>query len=186
MNNGYYFELHQTRIKELKKKEQKKPKKKGYHEMKLPYHVSNPLTCPFHIKAFEVECQARAERAEYVIHEEMGKGHSNLPESIFSVLTHFRSKSTSLQKLAYEVSTNLGLLCANEGFVRSIKEEYSWQEDLLHRCNIPITPAIQRFLRNQLKQKTQTLSGTERRRRRSRGSRGKIREERRVRKGNCL
>jgi len=110
------------------------------------YRSSYELSCPFHSKAFELECLARAGKAEYVIHPELGKGHSNLPESIFSVLTHFRDKNVSLQKLTYEITTNLGLLCANEPFMKAVKgPAYNWQEDLQSRTRIPISPEVAKF-----------------------------------------
>ena len=54
-----------------------------------------------------------AEDAEKVIGPELGKGHSNLPESTFSVLTTFRAKDTNLHMKHYHAATNLGLPKAN-------------------------------------------------------------------------
>ena len=69
--------------------------------------------CDLHGLAYEIECAKRAKNAEKVIDPELGKGHSNLPESIFSVLTKFRAKDTNLHQEHYQASTNLGLLQAN-------------------------------------------------------------------------
>lgn len=66
-----------------------------YSELKCSgedYHSAHILTCEFHALAYEIECTQRAKDAEKVIDPELGKGHSNLPESTFSVLTKFRGK----------------------------------------------------------------------------------------------
>lgn len=44
-----------------------------------------------------------------VIDPSLGKGHSNLPESSFSVLTKFRAKDINLQQTHYQASTKLGM-----------------------------------------------------------------------------
>ena len=80
-----------------------------------PYAIHHKLTCSFHIQEFTRECEARDAIAEYVINQEIGVGHSNLPESFFSVLQTFRSKTVSLQQKGYEGSSFLGLLQANPG-----------------------------------------------------------------------
>ena len=75
-----------------------------------PYKVrGRALTCELHSLLYEIECNWIAEKATKVIHSVMGKGHSNLPESKFSVLTKFRPKDTNLHQIHYEVSTNMGL-----------------------------------------------------------------------------
>ena len=73
------------------------------------------------------ECAKRAKNAEKVIDPELGKGHSNLPELIFSVLTKFRAKDTNLHQKNYLASTNLGLLQANMTWCFKNKEpHYHW------------------------------------------------------------
>ena len=60
-----------------------------YPDMKCqgqPYHSAHVLKCDLHGLAYEIECAERAKNAEKVIDPELGKGHSNLPESTFSVL----------------------------------------------------------------------------------------------------
>ena len=39
------------------------------------YATKNPLTCPLHALAYEIECNIRAARSHDVIHPELGKGH---------------------------------------------------------------------------------------------------------------
>ena len=79
-----------------------------------PFKVrARALTCELHSLLYEIECNRIAEKAMEVIHSVMGKGHSNLPESKFSVLTKFRPKDTNLHQIHYEVSTNMGLCQSN-------------------------------------------------------------------------
>lgn len=66
--------------------------------------------CEFHSLAYEIECAARAEEATEVISPWLGKGHSNLPESTFSILTKFMAKYINLHQKHYQASTNIGLL----------------------------------------------------------------------------
>ena len=56
-----------------------------------PYHSVNVLKCEFHALTYEIECAGRAKAAEQVIDPELSKGHSNLSESLFTVLTKFRA-----------------------------------------------------------------------------------------------
>ena len=51
-----------------------------YHKVECEGATKNPLTCPLHALAYEIECNIRAARAHNVIHPELGKGHSNLCE----------------------------------------------------------------------------------------------------------
>ena len=50
------------------------------------------LTCDLHSLLYEIDCNCIAEKANEVIDPVIGKGHSNLPESKFHVLTKFRPK----------------------------------------------------------------------------------------------
>ena len=70
------------------------------------------------------ECAKRANNAEKVIDPDLGKGHSNLPKSIFSVLTKFRAKDTNLHQKNYQTSTNLGLLQASMTWCFKNKEPH--------------------------------------------------------------
>ena len=90
----------------------------GFHEeLKCPgeqYHSAHVLKCEFHAMAYEIECAERAAGAEKVIDPGLGKGHSNLPESTFSVLTKFRANDINLHQKHYYASTNLGLIPSSE------------------------------------------------------------------------
>ena len=48
------------------------------------YATKNPLTCPLHGLAYEIECDERASHAHELIHPILGRGHSNLPEVSFA------------------------------------------------------------------------------------------------------
>ena len=103
------------------------------------YHTKSPLTCPFHALAFEIECNYRASQAKQIIHEELGKGHSNYPEASHNVLIRFRSKDKNLQRTHYIVSTNLGLLQANMSWLGKKRgHSYHWITDLFSRLKLPV------------------------------------------------
>ena len=77
------------------------------------YSTCYKLTCPLHSLLYEIDCNARADMADQLIHPILGRGHSNLLEASHNVLTRFRPKDAPLERAGYEVSTNLGLLQAN-------------------------------------------------------------------------
>ncbi|EDO42603.1 predicted protein [Nematostella vectensis] len=64
----------------------------------IPYSTKNKLSCPFHLLAYQLECELRVADAKSVIHPEMGRGHSNQCEAHFNVLPHFRAKDQSLNR----------------------------------------------------------------------------------------
>ena len=66
------------------------------------YHTSNKLSCPLHALLYEIETHRLGGIAQELIHPVLGRGHSNLPESTFEVLTRFRSKNVNLHQLHYE------------------------------------------------------------------------------------
>jgi len=102
------------------------------------YQSKNPLTCPFHALAYEIECSNRAAQASQIIHTELGRGHSNYPEASHNVLTRFRSKDKYLQNIHYAVSTNLGLLQANMTYMtKKHGLSYHWLLDLFARLKLP-------------------------------------------------
>lgn len=93
-----------------------------------------------------------------IIHPDMGKGHSNIPESAHSVLTHYRAKDTNIQNLHYIVSTNMGLLDVNSTFMGVQHEAQNhWIIQLYEKLGLPIFPAIvqeaRKHLDNKLKRK---------------------------------
>lgn len=56
------------------------------------YHSKYVLHCPFHAKAFEMECLDCARQSKNLIHPRLGKVHTNHLESSHSILIKFRSK----------------------------------------------------------------------------------------------
>ena len=46
-----------------------------------PYHTKCPLTCPLHALAYEIECYERASQSKKLLHQELGKGNSNIVET---------------------------------------------------------------------------------------------------------
>lgn len=109
-----------------------------------PYVTRSYLSCPLHSVLYEIECDRVAEKAKEVIHDEMGRGHSNLPESKFNVLTRCRTKSINLHQLHYEFSTNCGLCQSNMSFMyREVGAGYHWMHELLLSLGLPIPDGIE-------------------------------------------
>lgn len=121
-----------------------------YAELKCSgeeYHSAHILRCEFHVLAYEIECSERAKDAEKVIDPDLGKGHSNLPESTFSVLTKFSAKDTNLHMKHYHAATNLGLLQANMTWCyKNRGPEYHWIPDRYSRMGLPILDGIQEMV----------------------------------------
>ena len=78
-----------------------------------PYHTRIKLSCPFHSLAYEIGCHERAAQVKKLVHPVLKRGHSNCVKASHNVLIRFRSKDVALDRLHYELSTNLGLLQAN-------------------------------------------------------------------------
>ena len=79
----------------------------------------------------------QSECGEEVIDPVMDKGHSNLPENKFSVLTKFRPKDTNLHQTHYEVSTNMGLCQRNVTYLIKLKgSTYHWVLELFGRMGL--------------------------------------------------
>ena len=88
-----------------------------------------------------------ASDAEKVIDRGLGKGHSNLPESTFNVLTKFRAKDVNLHQKHYSASTNLGLIQANMTWCFKRKgPNYHWIIDLYSRLGLPLLDGIQEMV----------------------------------------
>lgn len=121
-----------------------------YQDLKCegePYHSANVLKCEFHALTYEIECAARAREAEKVISPGLGKGHSNLPESTFSVLTKFRAKDINLHQKHYQASTNLGLIQASMTWAyKNRGPKYHWIMDLYSRMGLPVLDGIQEMV----------------------------------------
>ena len=96
--------------------------------------------------------------AYQIIHPELGAGHSNSPESFWSIVIRYRNKAVDLHKLSYEVTTNLGLLHANQTFMSSVKgERYSFKIELLEACGIKIPPTVRLALEKEAEERTKTV-----------------------------
>ena len=57
-----------------------------------------------------IECHKRAAQFKKLVHPILKCGHSNAVEASHNVLIRFRSKDSNLERLHYQLSTNLGLL----------------------------------------------------------------------------
>ena len=121
-----------------------------YSELKCSgeaYHSAHVLTCQFHALPYEIECTQRAKDAEKVIDPALGKGHSNLPESTFSVLTKFRAKNTNLHVKQYHTATNLGWLQPNMTWChRNRGPGYHWIPGLYSKMGLPVLDGIQEMV----------------------------------------
>ena len=120
------------------------------------YHTKNPLTCPFHKLAYQIECSNRASQASQIIHKELGRGHSNYPEASHNVLTRFRAKDKYLQRIHYTMSTNMGLLQSNMTWLTKNRGlSYHWLLDLFKRLNLPIFDGMAEGLKkaNEIREK---------------------------------
>jgi len=113
------------------------------------YHSSHVLKCDFHGLSYEIECAERAKKAKEVIDPNLGKGHSNLPESTFSVLTKFRAKDINLHRKHYQASTNLGLIQSCMTWCYKYRgPTYHWITDLFTRLGLPILDGVQQMVNN--------------------------------------
>ncbi|KXJ07142.1 hypothetical protein AC249_AIPGENE6000 [Exaiptasia diaphana] len=109
-----------------------------------PYTTRCVLSCPLHALLYQIECERVAKKAADVVHTEMGRGHSNLPESKFNVLTRFRPKSVNLQQKHYEFITNIGLCQSNMTFMyNTAGKEYHWMRSVLSLMKLPVPDGIQ-------------------------------------------
>ena len=112
-----------------------------------PYHSSHVLKCDFHALPYQIERTERAKEEEKVIDPGLGKGHSNLPESRFSVLAKFRAKDINLHQKHYQAATNLGLIQASMTWCyKNRGPEYHWIVDLYSRMGLPVLNGIQQMV----------------------------------------
>ena len=73
-----------------------------------PYKTRMKLDCEFHALLYEIECTERAAQASKLVHPILKRGHSNAVEASHNVLIRFRSMDIFLERLHYQLSTNLG------------------------------------------------------------------------------
>ena len=119
------------------------------------YHTTHPLTCPFHSRAYEIECLTRAKKAESVIHPTLGRGHSNHPEAAHHVALSYRRKDQNLCRQAYTVRTNMGLLQANVSRMAERRgPKYHWTLELFRRLGLPVTDDMQAAVEYTLKRQS--------------------------------
>jgi len=119
------------------------------------YHSAHPLKFKFHSLVYEIECAERAKNGNNVIYQEVGKGHSNLPEAKFSVLTKFRAKDTNLYQKHYQASTNLGPIQSNVTWLHKVKgPQYHWIVNLYSRLGLPVLSGIREMVSNNCIQNT--------------------------------
>ena len=124
-----------------------------------PYKVrGRALTCDLHSLLYEIECNRIAEKANEVIDPVMGKDHSNLPESKFSVLTKFRPKDTNLHQMHYEVST-MGLCQSNMTYLIKCKgSTYHWVLELFGRMGLPQIHGIEEIISKENSERMKRLN----------------------------
>ena len=112
-----------------------------------PYHTRIPLSCPFHILAYKIDCHYRASQAKQLVHPILKRGHSNSLEASHNVLLRFRSKDVPLERLHYQLSTNLGLLQANLTYMyEKVGTHYHWIPELYRRMKLPVFDGVHEAL----------------------------------------
>ena len=118
----------------------KKCDKKGLIECDgKPYKTRMKLDCEFHALLYEIECTERAAQASKLVHPILKRGHSNAVEASHNVLIRFRSKDIYLERLHYQLSTNLGLLQANLTYMHAkLGTSYHWLPELYKRMKLPV------------------------------------------------
>ena len=103
------------------------------------YHTRLALTCPLHQLGYAIELESRASKARKYIHKTMKRGHSNWLEASHNIFIRFRSKMLNLERLHYEVATNLALLQSNLTYLTTKKgNEYHWIPELYKRMKLPV------------------------------------------------
>ena len=104
-----------------------------------PYKTRMKLDCDFHALLYEIECTERAAQASKLVHPILKRGHSNAVEASHNVFIRFRSKDIYLERLHYQLSTNLGLLQANLTYMHAkLGTSYHWLPELYRRMNLPV------------------------------------------------
>ena len=108
-----------------------------------PYKTRMKLDCEFHAQVYEIECKERVAQAGQLVHPILKQGHSNAVEASHNVLIRFRSKDTFLERLHYQLSTNLGLLQANMTYMRAkLGTSYQWIPELYRRMKLPVFEGV--------------------------------------------
>ena len=123
-----------------------------------PYSTKSVLSCPLHSLAYEIELNERASMANDLVHPVLKRGHSNWLEASHSVLIRFRPKHISLERLHYEVSTNLGLLQSNMTYMyEKWGPTYHWVPELYRQLKLPLYEGLQEHLEIQNRKRKEHL-----------------------------
>ncbi|CAH1274779.1 Hypp9323 [Branchiostoma lanceolatum] len=127
------------------------------------YKSKTAVTCPLHSLMYEIETATRAEKADRIIHPELGRGNSNLPEASHNVLLRLRSKDVFLSRLHYIVKTDMGLLqsCVTwEQETKPFGQNFiHWRVELFERMKLPIPPGMVRNIQQALRERKTDLEG---------------------------
>ena len=109
----------------------------------MPYKTRMKLDCDFHALLYEIECTERATQASKLVHPILKCGHSNAVEASHNVLIRFRSKDIYLERLHYQLFTNLGLLQANLTYMHAkLGASYHWLPELYRRMKLSVFEGI--------------------------------------------
>ena len=123
-----------------------------------PYSTKSVLSCPLHSLAYEIELNERASMANDLVHPVLKRGHSNWLEASHSVLIRFRPEHISLERLHYEVSTNLGLLQSNMTYMyEKWGPTYHWVPELYRQLKLPLYDGLQEHLEIQNRKRKEHL-----------------------------
>ena len=122
------------------------------------YRTRLMLTCPLHQLAYTIELEHRVSKARQYIHPIMKRGHSNWLEASHNVFIRFRSKALNLERLHYEVATNLALLQSNLTYLTKKKgRKYHWITELYRRMQLPVYDGLIEKLETSNKTRTKGL-----------------------------
>ncbi|XP_031553407.1 uncharacterized protein LOC116290504 [Actinia tenebrosa] len=120
-------------------------------QLKCPgksYTTRKILHCELHALLYEIECTRISQKAKDIVHEEMGRGHSSMPESKFNVLTRFHTKNVNLHQLHYEFITNVGLCQSNMTFMyKEYGPSYHWMKELYDLLHLPTPDGLEEIWR---------------------------------------
>ena len=100
-----------------------------------------------HSLVYEIQCRVRAQMAKQLVHPILKLGHSSWLEASHNVLIQFRPKHINLERLHYELSTDLCLLKSNMTYMYERHgPQYHWIPELYRRLNLPVYDGIQQAL----------------------------------------
>ena len=118
------------------------------------YSTRIKLSYPFHLLAYKIDCYVRARQAKQLVHPILKRGHSNSLEASHNVLIRFRSKHIFLERLHYQLSTNLGLLQVNLTYMhKKLGTHYHWIPELYRRMKLPVFDGIRSITELQYSEK---------------------------------